>query len=150
MSFHSTFFMPRPLLVTLLSLLSCAAAVYLWIVAAILLISPGTISLMAGKHFMYGLELAGPYMTLLFGMGYAVVAAGLFRLSNWARWMAMLVMVLGVASLVPRISVAGLGLPIFWYGFQIAIRVAVAWYLAQSPTIIAAFTPKIKGTEPQS
>ncbi len=134
--------MRRPFLITVLSLLFCAAAAYLWILAATLLISPGTFSLMAGKQFMYGLELAGPYMMLLFGIGYALVGWGLFRLQNWARWIAMLVMLIGVASLVPTISMAELGLPVFWYGFQIALRVALAWYLAQAPAVIDAFAAK--------
>ena len=91
---------------------------------------------------MYGLELAGPYMMLLFGAGYALIAWGLFRVRNWARWAAILLMVLGVASLVPRISMAELGIPLFWYGFQIAARVAVGWYLAQAPSLIDAFAAK--------
>jgi hypothetical protein len=134
--------MQRPTLVTILALLSIAAALYLWSLAAILWIAPGTVSLMAGKYFMYGLELAGPYMILLFGAGYALIGWGLFRLHNWARWAAMLVMVLGVASLVPRISMAELGFRVFWYGFQIAARVAVGWYLAQAPSVLDAFAAK--------
>ena len=91
---------------------------------------------------MYGLELAGPYMMLLFGGGYALIAWGLFRLRNWARWAAMLVIVLGVIPLVPEISMAELGFPIFWYGLQIALRVAVGWYLAQAPSVLDAFAGK--------
>ena len=135
--------MQRPTLVTILSLLSLSAAVYLWAIAAILWIAPGVLSLQAGKYFMYGLELAGPYMILLFGAGYALIGWGLFRLQNWARWAAMLVMVLGVASLVPKISMAELGFPVFWYGFQIALRVAVGWYLAQAPSAIDAFARQV-------
>jgi len=131
--------MQRPTLVTILSLLSFAAAIYLFALAAILWIAPGALSLMAGRYFMYGLELAGPYMILLFGAGYALIGWGLFRLQNWARWTAMLIMAVGVAALVPRISMAELGLPVFWYGFQIALRVAVGWYLAQAPSVIDAF-----------
>ncbi len=88
---------------------------------------------------MYGLELAGPYMALLFATGYALVGWGLLRLHNWARWLAMLVMVLGVASLVPRISMAELGVPLLWYGLQIALYVAAGWYLAQAPAVVDAF-----------
>ncbi len=91
---------------------------------------------------MYGLELAGPYMILLFGTGYALIGWGLFRLHNWARWAAMAVMVLAVYSLVPSISMAELGLPVFWYGLQIALRVAVGWYLAQAPAVVDAFAGK--------
>jgi len=134
--------MQRPTLVTILALLSFAAALYLWALAAVLWIAPGALSLMAGKYFMYGLELAGPYMILLFGTGYALIGWGLFRLHNWARWAAMLMMALGVASLVPKISMADLGIPLFWYGFQIALRVAVGWYLAQAPSVLDAFAAK--------
>jgi hypothetical protein len=66
----------------------------------------------------------------------------LFRLHNWARWAAMLVMVVSVASLVPKISVAELGVPVLWYGLQIALRAAVAWYLAQAPAVIDVFVAK--------
>lgn len=134
--------MQRPILISIISLFFCAAAIYLGTLAAVLLISPGALSLMSGRYLMYGLELAGPYMMLLFGAGYALVGWGLFRLHNWARWIAMLIMVIGVASLVPRISMAELGVPVFWYGLQIALRAALAWYLAQAPTVIDAFTAK--------
>ena len=136
--------MQRPVGVIVIGALFAAAAVYLWTLAVILLISPGAISLMAGKYFLYGLELAGPYMMLLGGSVYAIVAWGLFRLHNWARWIAILVMVISVASLIPKISMAELGVPVLWYGLQIALRVAVGWYLAQAPAVIDAFTAKPK------
>ncbi len=37
---------------------------------------------------------------------------------------------------------AQLGAPIFWYGLQIALRVAVGWYLAQAPAVVDAFAGK--------
>ena len=54
----------------------------------------------------------------------------------------MLVMVVGIAWLVPKISMAELGVPVFWYGLQIALRAAAAWYLAQAPAVIDAFAGK--------
>jgi len=54
----------------------------------------------------------------------------------------MAVMVLGVWSLVPRISMAEIGVAILWYGLQIALRVAVGWYLAQAPAVIDSFMKK--------
>jgi hypothetical protein len=54
----------------------------------------------------------------------------------------MLVMVIAVASLVPKISMAEIGIPLLWYGFQIALRVAVGWYLAQAPAVVDAFASK--------
>ena len=134
--------MERPAGITGIAVLFFVAAVYLCAIGALKLLAPDAISLMAGRSFMYGLELAGPYMTLLVGSGYALVGWGLFRLHNWARWAAMAVMVVGVAALVPKISMAELGAPVLWYGLLIALRVAVGWYLAQAPAVIDAFAKK--------
>ena len=134
--------MQRPKGITVIAGLLALTAVYLWTLAAVLLISPGAISLMAGRHFLYGLELAGPYMFLLGGGVYALVAWGLFRLQDWARWIAMLLIVISTASLIPKISIAELGVPVLWYGLQIALRVAIGWYLAQAPAVIDAFSAK--------
>jgi hypothetical protein len=131
--------MQRPAGVTILSALSLLAAIYLWTISVVKLLAPEAISLMSGAQLMYGLELAGPYMAMLVGTGYALIGWGLFRLHNWARWAAMLVMVVAVASLVPKISMAELGIPVLWYGLQIALRAAVAWYLAQAPAVVDAF-----------
>jgi len=134
--------MQRPKGIMLIASLFALAAAYLWTIAAVLLISPGAISLMAGRHFLYGLELAGPYMMLLGGGVYALVAWGLSRLQNWARWIAMLLIVISTASLIPKISMAELGVPVLSYGLQIALRVAVGWYLAQAPAVIDTFSAK--------
>lgn len=142
--------MRRPVTITIVALVCCGIAVYLWVIAAILLIRPGTFSLMSGSQFMYGLELAGPFMMLLFGLGYAVVGWGLFRLHNWARAVVILLMIIRVAALVPKISMAELGIPLFWYGLQISVTVAIGMYLAQSQSVIDAFaqkTPRIE-TDP--
>ena len=136
------FSMQRPAGVTAISILFLLAALYLWTFGAVKLAAPEAVSLMSVSPLMYGLELPGPYMALLIGSGYAVIAWGLFRIHNWARWAAMLVIVIGVASLVPRISMAELGVPVLWYGLQIALRVAAAWYLAQAPGVIDAFAAK--------
>ena len=134
--------MQRPAGVTAIAVLFFLAAIYLWMIGVVKLLAPEAISLMAGAQLMYGLELSGPYMAILVGAGYAIVGWGLFRLHNWARWAAMLVMVIGVASLVPKISMAELGVPILWYGLQIALRAAAAWYLAQAPAVIDSFAQK--------
>lgn len=138
--------MHRPVVVTIVSLLLCAAALYLWIVGATLLVWPGTLSLMSGNQLMHGLELAGPFMMLLFGAGYALVGWGMFGLHNWARVIVILLLVIGVGALVPKISMAQLGVPVLWYGLQIALRVALGWYLVQAPSVIDAFTQKHHGS----
>jgi hypothetical protein len=138
--------MPRPAGVIAISFVFFAAAIYLWTIGVVMLLAPGAISLGSGAPLMYGLELAGPYMALLVGCGWALVAWGLFRLHNWARWAAMLVMTLGIAWLVPKISAAEIGWPLLWYGLQIAVRAAAAWYLAQAPAVVDAFASKKQRT----
>jgi hypothetical protein len=134
--------MQRPAGLTFIAAVFSLAAIYLWTIAAVMLLAPGAIPLRSGAPLMYGLELAGPYMALLVGVGWALVGWGLFRLHHWARWAAMLVLTIGIASLVPKISMAALGFPIFWYGFQIALHVALGWYLAQGPAVVDAFASK--------
>ena len=129
--------MQRPAGVTAIAALFGLAAIYLWTIGMVKLLAPNAISLMSGASLMYGLELAGPYMALLVGTGW-----GLFRLHNWARWAAMLVMTIGIAWLVPKISMAEIGVPILWSGLQIALRAAAAWYLAQAPAVIDSFARK--------
>lgn len=63
--------MHRPIGVTIIALLFFVAAIYLWTIGAVKLVAPEAISLMAGSQLMYSLELAGPYMALLVGTGYA-------------------------------------------------------------------------------
>src|SRR5215472_2493136 len=138
--------MDRPIVITIVSLLLCAAALYLWIVGTTLLIWPGTLSLMSGRQLMHGLELAGPFMMLLVGLAYALAGWGIFRLKNWARVIVILLIVIRVAALVPKISMAELGVPVLWYGLQIALQVALAWYLAQAPSVIDAFAQKRHGS----
>ncbi len=138
--------MQRPKGVIAIAGLFALAATYLCAIAAILLISPGAISLMSAKYFLYGLELAGPFMILIGSVVYGIIAWGLFRLQNWARWSAMLIIAFSLAPLVPKISMAELGLPVLWYGLQIALRVAAAWYLAQAPSVLDAFTQKRHGS----
>jgi hypothetical protein len=134
--------MQRPAGVTAIAALFGLAAIYLWTIGMVKLLAPNAISLMSGASLMYGLELAGPYMALLVGTGWALVGWGLFRLHNWARWTAMLVMTIGIAWLVPKISMAEIGVPILWSGLQIALRAAAAWYLAQAPAVIDSFARK--------
>jgi hypothetical protein len=134
--------MQRPAGVTAIAALFGLAAIYLWTIGMVKLLAPNAISLMSGAALMYGLELAGPYMALLVGSGWALVGWGLFRLHNWARWAAMLVMTIGIAGLVPKISMAEIGVPILWSGLQIALRAAAAWYLAQAPAVIDSFARK--------
>lgn len=137
----------RPIPIALISVYFLFSAAYLWVVAVVLIVAPGTLPLMLGSRFMHGLELAGPYMMLLVGCAYGSIGWGLYRLRNWARWLALLVMVWGVGCLVPTISSAEIGLRVFLCGAEIAIFAAAGFYLAQAPTALEAFV-KAKGGTP--
>jgi hypothetical protein len=135
--------MKRPAGVTLLAGFCLLAGAYLCIVGAVTLVAPGTISMRSGAPLMFGLELAGPYMTLLVGAGWGLLGWGLFRMNNWARWLAMLLCVAGIAAAVPAVSTAADIPGMIWPGgVGIMLRAAVIWYLLQAPSVVDSFTKK--------
>jgi hypothetical protein len=136
--------MERPASVTVIATLFFLVAGYLAAIGIIELVAPGTISMTLGAGVTFGRELTGPQTALSVGAGWALVAWGLYRLRNWARWCAILLMVIGVAGSVPAVSAAARDLTwrFFLYGVQIMVRVVIAWYLAASPDLIEAFVRK--------
>jgi hypothetical protein len=136
--------MERPASVTVIAALFFLVAGYLATIGIVELVAPGTLSMMLGAGITYGREVSGPQTALSVGAGWALVGWGLYRLRNWARWCAILLMVIGVAGSVPAVSAAARDLTWrFWfYGVQIMVRVVIAWYLAASPELIEAFVRK--------
>jgi hypothetical protein len=136
--------MERPLSVTAIAALFFLVAGYLVTIGLIELVAPGTLSMTLGAGVTYGRELNGPQTALSVGAGWALVGWGLYRLRNWARWCAILLMVIGVAGSVPAVSAAARDLTwrFFFYGVQIMARIVVAWYLAASPELVEAFARK--------
>jgi len=136
--------MERPVSVTVIASLFFLVAGYLIAVGIIELFVPGTLSMTRGIGITYGRELNGPQTALSVGAGWALVGWGLYRLRNWARWCAMVLMVIGVAGSVPAVSAAARDLTwrFFFYGAQIMVRIVIAWYLAASPEVIEAFVSK--------
>jgi hypothetical protein len=112
------------------------AAFYLFVAAFILLLRPGTISLMAGSSLLGGLELAGPYMFLIGGVMATAIGLGIWRLKNWARRFGILVAITGIVMLVPTVSAEATASPsiaLLWSGLGIIVRVVMIWYLFQAP-----------------
>jgi hypothetical protein len=112
------------------------AAVYLLAVGLTMLASPGLVSMAAGAELLGGLELAGPYMFLLMAALGAVIALGLWRLHRWARWLAILVAMIGVVMLLPTVSGAMLDFRIGTLasgGLGVIVRTMIVWYLFQEP-----------------
>ena len=111
------------------------AAVYLGLVGAVMLVSPGTASMALGAPLLSGLELAGPYMFLLTAGVFGLMGWGLLRLNNWARRAAIVVGLVGVVMLIPAVSAAAVDLRVslVWGGLGIMVRVMIVWYLFQEP-----------------
>lgn len=134
----------RPAGVTCVAMVFLVAAVYLLGVGLTMLVRPGLISLAAGAELLGGLELAGPYMFLLMAAVGAIIALGLWRRQDWARWIAILVALIGVVLLLPSVSSAlfdfRLG-KLAWGGLETIVRVLVVWYLYQ-PAVREAYTRK--------
>jgi hypothetical protein len=136
--------MERPASVTVIAALFFLVAAYLIAVGIIEFVVPGTLSMTRAAGLTYGRELDAPQTAISVGAGWALVGWGLYRLHNWARWCAIVIMVIGVAGSVPAVSAAARDLTwrFFFYGGQIMVRVVIAWYLAASPDLIDAFVRK--------
>ncbi|MGD1022932.1 MAG: hypothetical protein ABR880_09140 [Candidatus Sulfotelmatobacter sp.] len=136
--------MERPASVTVIAALFFLVAACLVTIGIVEFVAPGTLSMTRAAGITYGRELDGPKAAISIGAGWALVGWGLYGLRNWARWCAVVLMVVGVAGSVPAVSAAARDLTwrFFWYGAQIMVRVVIAWYLAASPELIEAFARK--------
>ncbi|MGA6981562.1 MAG: hypothetical protein WBZ11_08430 [Candidatus Sulfotelmatobacter sp.] len=133
--------MERPASLKVIAALFFLVAAYLIVIGIAEFVTPGTLAMTRATGITYGRELDGPQTAISIGAGWALVAWGLYRLSNWARWCAVVLMVVGVAGSVPAVSAAArdLGWRFFWYGAQVMVRVVVIWYLIFSPDAAEAF-----------
>jgi hypothetical protein len=133
--------MERPASVTVIAVLFFLVAAYLIAIGIADFLSPGMLSMTRASGITYGRELTAPQTAISVGAGWALVGWGLYRLRNWARWCAMILMVIGVAGSVPAVSAAARDITwrFFFYGTQIMVRIVIAWYLAASPEVVEAF-----------
>ena len=134
----------RPAGVTAVAAAFSLAAAYLLAVGLTMLTRPGLVSMAAGAELLGGLELAGPYMFLLMAALGGIIALGLWLLHRWARWLAMLVAIIGVVMLLPGVSSAMFDFRIgklAWEGLGTILRIMIVWYLSQEP-VREAFAAK--------
>ena len=100
-------------------------------------IATGAVPLSSGAWLLGGgLEQMGPPAFLLHAALLLMLAAGLWRRWRWARRIAVLVAVTGIALAVPAISSAVVDSRVFAIareGLQIIARVLVVFYLSQEP-----------------
>ncbi|MGD0571214.1 MAG: hypothetical protein ABSA78_22705 [Candidatus Sulfotelmatobacter sp.] len=134
--------MERPASIAVIAVLFFLVAGYLVAIGIIEFVEPGTLALTRATGITYGRELDGAQTAISIGVGWALIGWGLYRLRNWARWCAIVLMVIGVAGSIPAVSAAARDLTwrFFWYGAQIMVRVIIAWILAMSPEVVEAFT----------
>ncbi len=126
----------RPAGVTAAAAVFCLAAAYLLAIGITMLLRPGLVSMAVGAPLLGGLELAGPYMFLLMAALGGIIALGLWRLYRWARWLAVLVAMIGVVQLLPSVSSAVFDFRIIKLatgGLGVIVRTMIVWYLFQAP-----------------
>jgi hypothetical protein len=126
----------RPAGVTAVAATFLLAAAYLLVVGLTMLARPGVVSMAAGAELLGGLELAGPYMFLLMAALGAIVALGLWQLHRWARWLAILIAIIGVVLLLPSVSSAVFDFrmtKLVSGGLGVIVRTMIVWYLSQEP-----------------
>jgi uncharacterized membrane protein len=101
------------------------------------LLMVGRVPLSSGAFLLGGgLEQLGPAAFLLYATIMLVLALALWRRWRWARRVAILVAVAGVAVAVPALSSAVMDSRTFAIareGLQIILRVAIVYYLSQEP-----------------
>ena len=102
-----------------------------------LLVWRGVVSVTSGAFLIgAGLELYGPMMFLIFAFLFARAGFGLLRLSQWSRYLAILLAGLGIYLLVPTLSYSVMEfriLAMLQDGAQVIIRAMVIWYMLQPP-----------------
>jgi hypothetical protein len=133
--------MERPVSLKVIATLFFLVAAYLIVMGIAEVVSPGTIETMRGTGVTYGRELDGPQTAISVGAGWALVGWGLYRLQNWARWSAIVLMVIGVIAGIPVVSAAATGLNwrLAWYAGEMVAKVVAVFFLIQSPDVVAAF-----------
>lgn len=127
-----------PLGVRAISALFALCGIYLAVLGALMLASPGAVSMSSGAPLLFGLELAGPYMFLITAAVAGAVAFGLVKLNNIVRHAALLIAIIGVVMLVPSVSAATVMVQptaLAFGGFGIIVRVIVAWYLSRGEVV---------------
>jgi hypothetical protein len=134
--------MERPGGVTVIAFYYLVFAGYAFLFGVLKLFTSDRFILMAGAPLRNELEFYGVYYALVGATVWALIGWGVLRLRRWARWAGMLGMIPAIASLVPAISMARIGMHLLWYGLLIALHAAAGFYLAQAPTALDAFKVK--------
>ncbi len=114
----------------------CAIASFTSLAFAVLL-AVHAVPLSSGAFLIGGgLEQLGPVVFLLYATLMSWLAVALWKRWRWARRIAILIAVIGIAMAVPGLSSAVMDSRVFAIareGLQIIARVIVVFYLSQEP-----------------
>jgi hypothetical protein len=132
--------MSRPLGVSIIGCCCFLAGIYLCSIAAVVLIVPRVVPILRSAPLIHELKLANPFATLAVGIVWAFVAWGLLRMKDWARWVAQILLGIGVAWVVPMIFLTQMhfGWRLLAVCLQIILRAAAVVYLF-APSVMDAF-----------
>ena len=131
----------RPAPITLLSILSIAAAAYLTGVSTTMFMNWDYFSFSAGASLLVGFETAGPFAFLIGAAVYALVAFGLWTLRNWARHATIGLAALHAILALPKVSENAISLSIprlALTGLPMIVAAALIFYLSK-PSTTAVF-----------
>jgi hypothetical protein len=102
----------------------------------VIVIAPRAVTMLKAAPFMHGLRLVSPYLTVLVGTAWALVAWGLFRVRDWARFVAALFLGVGMAwEVTIFLGRMHFGWRIPLVCLELMLRGAAVWYL-MSPAMI--------------
>jgi hypothetical protein len=121
--------MHRPAGVTVIAAICFLSAAYIGLVP--ILSRFVAIPVYLGTELSRPLQIGWPYLPLAMGTAWALIGWGLLRLYNWARWALMLTAAWGIASALSYALVFSVHLG--WFLLQIAVRLALVWYLFRTP-----------------
>ena len=107
-----------------------------------ILVAPNAASSFRALPYFQALSLVSPYVTLAIGLIWTFIAWGLFQMRDWARFIATLMLGIGVGWTLPLLL---LGKHPAWRMLvnfpQIILRIWGIYYLL-TPSIIDAFRAK--------
>src|SRR5258708_37837994 len=123
--------MRGPIGVTVIACAFLAAGIYFCSISAIALFRHSAMDTLRALPFIHTLRFVSPYLTLLAGPLWALIAWGLFQLRDWARFTATLMLGIGVAGalLIMVTTQMHFGWRMLAGSLTIVRRAAAIWYL---------------------
>jgi hypothetical protein len=132
--------MSRPLGVSIIGCYCFLNGIYLCSIAAVMLVVPRIVPMLRFAPLIHELKLLNPFATVAIGIVWALVAWGLLQMKDWARWVAQILLGIGIAWAVPMmfLTKAHFGWRLLALCLQLVLRAAAVAYLF-APSVTDAF-----------